>query len=333
MSGGVSAWQLIGECVRGASHVRAGSPNQDAIAWRADSATNRTAIMVVSDGHGSAKCFRSDVGSRLAVNAALRVLEKFASNPATAAGREAERTDADGIESDSTDAGGDGPVSDRHTRLAQDIVREWQKDVDAALEEHPLSKEEMDSLEAKDGAAARQAVNSNPRLAYGATLLAALLTDAYILYLQLGDGDIVTVSDTGAASRPLEHDQRLFANETTSLCARDAWREIRVRCDEPPAPTPALILLSTDGYANSFRTDAGFLSVGSDLLAIIRAEGLQSVGDHLKGWLTETSQGGSGDDITLGILCRMEVVASSGRWTGGDAAVSPGPAVTTEVIS
>jgi hypothetical protein len=34
---------------------------------------------------------------------------------------------------------------------------------------------------------------------------------------------------------------------------------------------PALILLATDGYANSFPDEAGFLKVGSDLLGMIRS--------------------------------------------------------------
>ena len=69
---------------------------------------------------------------------------------------------------------------------------------------------------------------------------------------------------------------------------------------------PELILLATDGYANSFREDAGFLKVGSDLLGIIRTDGLDKVNENLETWLTETSKAGSGDDITLGILCRMD---------------------------
>ena len=71
------------------------------------------------------------------------------------------------------------------------------------------------------------------------------------------------------------------------------------------AVAPALILLSTDGYPNSFRDEAGFLQVGSDILRLIRENGLASVNDQLAGWLRDSTRAGSGDDVTLGILCSL----------------------------
>ncbi|MFM7713741.1 MAG: protein phosphatase 2C domain-containing protein, partial [Microcystis sp.] len=57
-------WRCIGESVKGASHVRSGLPNQDAIRWFPESGIGLPLILAVSDGHGSAKSFRSDRGSR-----------------------------------------------------------------------------------------------------------------------------------------------------------------------------------------------------------------------------------------------------------------------------
>jgi hypothetical protein len=70
----------------------------------------------------------------------------------------------------------------------------------------------------KDGEKARRLVEANPHLAYGATSLSFLLTPTYALYLQLGDGEMVTVSESGKIGHPLPEDSRLLANETTSLC-------------------------------------------------------------------------------------------------------------------
>ena len=70
---------------------------------------------------------------------------------------------------------------------------------------------------------------------------------------------------------------------------------------------PALILVSTDGYANSFVDEAAFLQVGSDFLNVIRTDGLAEVQANLETWLSGASQAGSGDDITLGILCRTDI--------------------------
>jgi hypothetical protein len=74
------------------------------------------------------------------------------------------------------------------------------------------------------------------------------------------------------------------------------------------APSPALILVSTDGYANSFGSEADFRKVGSDLLDLLRNDGLDKVNANLDAWL-EASRSGSGDDVTLGCLFRRDSVA------------------------
>ena len=114
------------------------------------------------------------------------------------------------------------------------------------------------------------------------------------------------MSESGEVTRPLEKDDRLLGNETTSLCARDAWKDFRVSFQPLARSHPALILLSTDGYPNSFLHESGFFKVGVDLLNIIRADGLATVNDNLARWLADSSQAGSGDDITLGILSAVD---------------------------
>ncbi len=81
-----------------------------------------------------------------------------------------------------------------------------------------MREEEFARLVEKDGARARVLVEANPYLAYGATLLAVALTSSFALYMQLGDGEILIVSDAGEVTQPLLKDERLLANETTSLC-------------------------------------------------------------------------------------------------------------------
>jgi hypothetical protein len=147
----------------------------------------------------------------------------------------------------------------------------------------------------------RAAVESSPELAYGATLLAAAATDKVLLYLQLGDGEILSVSAQGTTTRPLPPDDRLIANQTTSLCQPEAWKDFRSSWVTAGA-LPSLVLLSTDGYANSFRSDDDFLKIGQDYLEIIREQGISSLAEELPAILTEATQQGSGDDITLAIL-------------------------------
>lgn len=304
-------WRAIGQSVRGASHVRSGLPNQDAIRWLPASRVGPPLILTVSDGHGSPKSFRSDIGSRLAVDETSWLIQDLLDgqpdpNNLSVIKRTAEE------------------------RLLQEIVRRWQKAVDSHLAKHPFTTAELENLETKRDAKARREVETGPRLAYGATLLSVLVTGGFVLYLQLGDGDILTVSESGEVTRPLPIDARLIANETTSLCMSKPWHEIRFHFQALFGELPALILLATDGYANSFVDETAFLKVGSDILDIFREEGVATVEQNLSAWLKHASTSGSGDDITLGILYRTDIPGLSTKKprTKSQERAAPGPAPT-----
>jgi serine/threonine protein phosphatase PrpC len=282
-------WRVIGQSVRGASHVRAGLPNQDAIRWLPRSRQGSQLILAVSDGHGSAKSFRSDVGSHLAVDETAWLIQDLLDGQPDPRNLSAVKRTAE-------------------DRLPQEIVRRWQSAVDDHRRESPFTLEELDKLQEQRGAEAVQEVQDHPRLAYGATILAVLVAEEFFLFLQLGDGDILTVMGDGEVLRPLDEDARLFANETTSLCMTKAWREMRFRFQARYGPPPAMIMLSTDGYSNSFVNDAAFCQVGSDILAMMRSYGVRAIERDMASWLTDASAAGSGDDITLGILYRPDVV-------------------------
>jgi hypothetical protein len=275
-------WRAIGKSRRGATHQRTGLPNQDAL-WLPEATLEWPLILAVADGHGSSKSFRSDRGAQLAVVTAQTVCRHVPGNPQ-------ELTQLSAVKRWAED------------RLSHEMVRCWREAVNEDIAAHLFTADETDL-----GGSADQA-NLHPYLAYGATLLVVVVTAAFILYWQLGDGDILTVADDGKVSRPLPRDERLFANETTSLCAEQAWRDVRTAFQVLAGTPPALILAASDGYANSYGDEAGFLQVGRDLLTLIRENGLEYVDANLATWLDEVSRQGSGDDVTLGILCRRDVV-------------------------
>jgi serine/threonine protein phosphatase PrpC len=285
-------WRAIGQSVRGAAHLRTGLPNQDAIRWLPASGVGPPLILTVSDGHGSAKYFRSHVGAERAAEIAAWVIQDLLDG-------QPDPTNLSAIKRTAQD------------RLPREVVRRWKESVAEHLKQSPLTPDELDTLVQQDGAAARQVILDNPTLAYGATVLAVLVTETFILYLQLGDGDILVITEGGKVTRPLERDARLFANQTTSLCSTDAWRDVQVRFQALVDPPPEVIFLATDGYANSFVNETAFLQVGTDIWDMIRTEGLEAVAGNLATWLNEASRAGSGDDITLGILCRSDVEPQS----------------------
>ena len=277
------SWKVAHACIRGSSHRRSGLPNQDAVQCTvAPAAQGTVAVAVVSDGHGSARHFRSQVGSSLAVSTVAATLQTFLR--------------------DSVAGNGQVPfVPEQVHELERKIVSGWLAAVHSDLEHNPFTEAELTGLEREEGADGRAAVENSPELAYGATLLAAAATDKLVLYLQLGDGEILSVSAAGTTTRPLPPDDRLIANQTTSLCQPEAWKDFRSSW-VTNGVLPSLVLLSTDGYANSFRSDEDFLKIGQDYLEIIRQQGIASLAEELPAILTEATQQGSGDDITLAIL-------------------------------
>ena len=305
-------WRVVGHSVRGASHVRSGLKNQDAIGWLPNDLPKglleqrgapRVAL-AVADGHGSPKNFRSDIGARFAVEVSLEIASELLDAP-------------------------DGPAPDQlrllsfvKDRLEQDVPRriaqDWLKRVREHLLESPLSPGELASLEARDGRRSRELVAGEPWLAYGSTLVTAIAMESFLAFWQIGDGDVLTVSAAGKVSRPVPGDDRLIANETTSLCSPEAARQFRVAVLGTPAP---MVMLSTDGFSNSFQDDEGFFKFGSDVREVINTDGLSAVAARLEDWLGEMTERGSGDDISLGIICRPDALnPSPGQQDGHDPA-------------
>jgi serine/threonine protein phosphatase PrpC len=279
-------WHIILDSVRGATHKRNGRPNQDAEYW---SSTEKAVMLAISDGHGSDKYFRSDTGSKLAVEVAVKVLEEFIS-----------RVDIQSQDKES--------IKKQTTELPQIIVTKWREAVQAHLEKKPFFKKE-DEKQFSNQSTLVAEVDKNPLIPYGATLLAVLVTKTFICCLQLGDGDITFVTANGKIVFPMEEDKRLLANETTSLCTRTAAEDFRRRFLHLKNEPPALIMLSTDGYANSFSTTRDFQQVGRDILQkLYEDNGPANVERQFKEWLQAATETGSGDDITAGIMCYLEII-------------------------
>jgi hypothetical protein len=287
--GASGKWHIVAESVRGAAHERSGLPNQDAVAsfpplpppsaacphpWVS---TKCPALLAVSDGHGSPRCFRSARGAAIAVQTALAETSVFL------------RKGLKGVPPPSW-------KKEIEQRLPSRLVRCWRSAVEQDILASPFTQPELAVVNPE-----------NPYTAYGATLLLAAVERDYAFFLQIGDGDIVVASGCPPVSRePIEPDSSLIANETHSLCQDKAAALCRFRYlhFSSRADWPSLILLSTDGYSNSFANRAGFLQSAPDLALLARKTPPADLRRQLGVWLKETSEGGSGDDVTLGIIYR-----------------------------
>ena len=164
-------------------------------------------------------------------------------------------------------------------RLARQVVRRWRAYVDADLERDPPGE-------------AERALNiykqRDPhcwRTLYGSTLIAAARTDDVGGYLQIGDGDLLRINVDGAVVTPLPNRKDLAINQTDSLCQTDAINHVRLKIQTfSSGAAPTLVLLSSDGYANSFNDEQAFLQVGTDLLDYVDQHGLDWVAARTEGW-------------------------------------------------
>lgn len=281
-------WQTFSCSVRGATHIRNGIPNQD-YSWPQQLEQSSVAFLAVADGHGSARSFRSHRGAQIAVKAVLDQFDQFRNH----------RDHSQNLSFINRWA---------EMELPKGLVRSWRDAVCLDYQLQEFTEEEMEYVRTRETQHKIEQLLKNPQIAYGSTVLAALITDQFALYVQLGDGDILTVSMDGGVTRPIPYDDRLIANETTSLCLNDAEREVNVIFQpfhEGISAAPELVLLSTDGYANSFRDEDEFRKVGSDFLQILREDGAPSVAsDQLPDWLNNASISGSGDDISVAVSWR-----------------------------
>lgn len=252
-------------------------------------------ILAVSDGHGDKRSFRSRQGAQLAVKKMVETLREYLLRL-----QREELTLAEIEESVSN-------------WLPRELVRRWRQAVLADIDRDPFTTDESKKLPAMERGAP-----ADRYLVYGTTALAAAIDKGviqgqemiYMILLQIGDGDILITDKDCLIIHPLPSDARLFAQETTSLSAADAHKDFRARFLPLTDLQPALILLSSDGYSNSFENITGFEEIGADYFWMIRTEGLAVVEAHLEEWLEETTREGSGDDITLGMIYNLEMIGS-----------------------
>jgi Protein phosphatase 2C len=293
-------WTALSASVQGASHEYRGQGNQDAVRLKNPSGAEDVLIVAIADGHGSARSFRSDRGSALGAECALRELRRFIRR-----------------------LGPDAPLSRVRNRAMHQwpktLVAAWKSAVRADLAARPFTFLEFAAYpEPPPVVKPGEELPVTAYLAYGATLLTVAITRHYILYFQLGDGDILTVQADGVVTRPLPKRHEFQANQTVSLCSHHAHGEFQIRVDALRGGTaPALIMLSTDGYANCFGDDGEFFKVGADFLSYLRAEGSAFVGEKLESWLRQSSRDGSGDDITVGLAARANAFPAAARSGAG----------------
>lgn len=261
---------VFGASVQGASHIRSGRECQDSL--KKVILDEDAVILAVADGHGSESCPYSKTGSFAAVNVFCKIMGDYL------------ETYAGQTETLFTFLKREGD-----TKIAQEIDTEWKRRI---LRLHKKCRREIPV--GADGIIDREAVYK----LYGSTLLGLVITGEFLFAFQLGDGDIMKVSESGVYS-VIEAD-KILGTETHSLSKAESWKKAitLIRKREENERKPVMYLLSSDGLSNSYKNEEEFQKTCADYYALLKEHGVKAVSDRLKAWLQETSEMGCGDDIT-----------------------------------
>lgn len=262
---------VFGRSVQGASHIRAGTECQDS--YKKTICDDGTIILSVADGHGSKACPYSRTGSRIAVNVFCSIMKNLYDGYAEHSEQLVTYLNREG-----------------DTRISKAIDAEWKRRV---IEAHRKNKREIAAME--DGSDDLKRVYKQ----YGTTLLGLLITKTFVFALQLGDGDICYANASGLEL--VIQPEKMLGVETHSLSRDNAWEKAMtvVRRFDLADHLPAMFVLSSDGFANSYKSEDEFHNTVIDYLKMINEHGAKAVEENLPSWLSETSSMGCGDDITM----------------------------------
>lgn len=264
--------------VMGASHEKKGIVCQDSSAHKV---TEKYAIAVVADGHGSKKHFRSNIGSRCAVEATLETVEKFLENF-----EEFEKT-----------------FPTRHKTVIENIEKQviacWNEKITAHYNANPVTAVEKKPFEHNEFA------EINVESYYGTTLIAGVTCRKFTFGFQIGDGSLVAVMPDGRTYMPMDYEEANPANITSSMCNANALAMFANFY--LPEPGAAALFASTDGLYTSFGSEQAFYSyhtlIASQLTDIDKVR--QSVENNIQ----KRTHFGTEDDISFSAAVNLDVIA------------------------
>lgn len=267
---------------RGESHLHDGRVCQDSSASFSDECGT---VAVVSDGHGGCDYVRSQIGSAMACEAAVKNIRRLFENISP----EAFLAEPDMM----------------LTQLEAAIINDWNESVRSHYEANPFTEEELDCVSEKAGAA----YFSGHRIerAYGATLIAAAVTRDYWFGIQIGDGKCVAFDEAGICTQPIPWDEKCFLNKTTSICGSDALRDFRHFYSEK---IPTAVFMGSDGIDDSFKNEEDMYDFYKTILYDFSISDYTQAVDELKAYLPRLSKEGSADDVSIAAWMDMDALKS-----------------------
>ena len=253
----------------GYSHIREGRVCQDFSSAYHDE--ERT-ILTACDGHGGSLYIRSDVGSKLASMAIMKVLQRIEKSSFF------HYTKTKMI-----------------NKIKLQILCEWNNMVDKDLSDKAISKKEKEAL----GENEKFKLKSCPVKAYGTTLNGAMIFGNRLVCVSLGDGGIFLLK-RGKIIPAFEDDEDAVANLTYSMCQEDAFEHLKVHIFDFNELDG--VLLCTDGLINPYQSISNFEQKLVKPICVKLLEGNKVEIDNFVKQMGEKL--GIGDDVTLALAMK-----------------------------
>ena len=265
--------------VMGASHEAKNIVCQDSSAHKVH---DKYAICVVADGHGSKKHFRSNIGSKCAVEATVETIERFYEN-------------VDEIEANL-------PTNSKLIirNIEKQIIAAWNTKVNEHLKNNPVTEEERAAFTTMEF----EAIPAESY--YGTTLIAAVIGRDYTFGLQIGDGSLVAIFEDAWTIMPMDYEEANPANITASMCNSNAASMFDSFYKKDKVPLA--LFASTDGLYTSFGSDVDFLDYHTIVCSQLGE--LKTFEPSILKNLQKRSHFGTEDDISLSCVFNDDLLAA-----------------------
>jgi hypothetical protein len=254
----------------GFDHLQERKPCQDySIAKKMRSYT----ILAVADGHVSSLYIRSHIGSKLAIKAFEQIAHLY-------------HNQQDNLEK-------------KTEKIKLDFLCQWNEAVLNHHKQHPMTLKETSKLSQED----KYRLLINPYIAYGTTFIGTILYRDKIVFIQIGDGCILTYKNSQDYFVPFyDKSERNVAHLTNSMSQDNAFEHLDIEVTSKE--NMSSIHLATDGLLVPFSTLDNYANHISNLM--YKLYSLQSnelcnkrLKSHLKNIATNL---GCGDDLSLAML-------------------------------
>jgi hypothetical protein len=190
-------------------------------------------------------------------------------------------------------------VNKQLSQLEKCIISRWSDAVYEDFLEHPYTDAEIAKIPPDWG------FDDSVYSVYGCTLLVAAVTERYWFGLQIGDGRIVEITQTGEQREPVPWDENCFMNATTSICDISAADEFRHFYSEK---LPEAVMLCTDGVSESFGERIGLYNMCNELLKDAHELGKSRTLKTLIKILPNISAMGGGDDVSVAMIYKKHQI-------------------------